>query len=84
MIKFWDMLWCLILVILKLDLFSFKLKLCVFIIWFILFMILVREELNFLDFFMLAKRLNLNLIVNDDFFEVLFFVFFGLFNDIFL
>lgn len=78
------MLWCLILVILKLDLFSFKLKFWVFIIWFILFMILVREELNFLDFFMLVKRLNLNLIVNDDFFEVLFFVFFGLFNDIFL
>lgn len=78
------MLWCLIFVILKLDLFSFKLKFCVFIIWFILFMILVREELNFLDFFMLVKRLNLNLIVNDDFFEVLFFVFFGLFNDIFL
>lgn len=78
------MLWCLIFVILKLDLFSFKLKFWVFIIWFILFMILVREELNFLDFFMLVKRLNLNLIVNDDFFEVLFFVFIGLFNDIFL
>lgn len=78
------MLWCLIFVILKLDLFSFKLKFWVFIIWFILFMILFREELNFLDFFMLVKRLNLNLIVNNDFFEVLFFVFFGLFNDIFL